>query len=156
MLPEVELYLERLQDRRAEILKALAGLEDEALDWKPLSSDSNSLAVLAIHSLGAERRWLHQIVGGRKIERDREAEFRARAKDVPTLNAMYAAAALQSHQILSQLKAEEMEMLHHGALEPCTTRWAILHVLEHYSEHLAQMWLTRQLWENRTARPHEI
>ncbi|MBI4785643.1 MAG: DUF664 domain-containing protein [Chloroflexi bacterium] len=156
MLPEVQLYLERLQDRRAEMLKALDGLDADALDWKPLSADANSVTVLAVHSLGAERRWLHEVVGGTKIQRDRDAEFRTRAADVGALKAMYAAAALESEQILTQLSAEDMDATRKLPKDSCTVRWAILHVLEHYSEHLAQMWLTRQLWENRASRPHEI
>ena len=156
MLSEIQTYLERLSDRRTAILKTLDGLDADALDWKPLSTDANSLTVLAVHSLGAERRWLHQVVGGKKIQRDRDAEFRARAQDVAALKAMYAAAAVESEHILSQLSAEDMDATRKLPQGSHTVRWAILHVLEHYCEHLAQMYLTRQLWENRANRPHEI
>ncbi len=156
MLPEVQTYVERLQDRRAQILETLAGLDEQALDWRPLPADVNSLGVLAVHSLGAERRWLHQIVGGQKIERDREAEFRVRVQDIQALAAQYAAVAKESERILSQLAAGDMDARRGDPPNVHTTRWAILHVLEHYGEHLAQMTLTRQLWENRAARLNEI
>ncbi len=150
MLPEVQSYIERLGDRRAEILKAIDGLDEAALDWTPLPGEANSLAVLAVHSLGAERNWLHGIVGQKKIERDREAEFRARAEDLSTLKAMYAAAALTTEQILASLTEQELDSPRWTQQNrPVKVRWAILHVLEHYSEHLAQIWLTRQLYENR-------
>lgn len=149
MLPEVQTYIERLSDRRAEILKAIEGLDNTALDWTPLPGEANSLAVLAVHSLGAERNWIHGVVGQKKIERDRDAEFRARAQDAATLQAMYAAAALTSEQILDDLKEQDLDAVRTTRQRTVTVRWAILHILEHYSEHLAQMWLTRQLYENR-------
>jgi hypothetical protein len=156
MLPEVETYVERLRDYRARMVKTLDGLDEQALDWRPLPADVNSLGVLAVHSLGAERRWLHQVVGGLAIERDRAAEFRVRVRDIPALAAQYAAAAAESERILSGLGPEDMDALRGDSPDAHTTRWAILHVLEHYSEHLAQMTLTRQLWENRAARLNEI
>ncbi len=149
MLPEVQSYIERLRDRRAEILKVIEGLDAAALDWTPLPGAANSLVVLAVHSVGAERNWLHGVVGQQEIERDRDAEFRARAPEAAALKAMYAAVALQSEQVLAALTEQEL-----GASRTSRqgrtvgVRWAILHILEHYSEHLGQMQLTRQLYEN--------
>ena len=156
MLPEIQLYVERLQDRRTEILKTLDGLELAALDWRPAGPETNSLVVLAVHSVGSERRWIHQVIGGKSIERDRAAEFRARSEAINTLTALYTAAANETEQVLANLTAEDMEARRELPTRSCTVRWAILHVLEHYDEHLAHMGLTRQLWENRTTRPHEI
>ena len=156
MLSEVQTYLDRLRDRRAEMMQVLNGLDPSALDWKPLPSEVNSLAVLGVHCLGSERHWLHEVVGGSKIERDRDAEFRARAVDIAALQAMYAATALESEHVLSQLTESDMDALHGSPPHAHTARWCILHVVEHYSEHLGQMWLTRQLWENKNTRPHEI
>lgn len=156
MLSEAETYLDRLKDRRAQVLRVLDGLDASALDWKPLDAQVNSLAVLSVHCLGSERHWVHEIIGGRKIERDREAEFRARAIEVASLQAMYAAAALESEHVLSQLTTSDMDALRGNPPHTHTVRWCLLHVVEHYSEHVAQMWLTRQLWENKNVRPHEI
>ncbi len=160
MLPEVETYAERLQDRRAELLKALDGLDADGLNWKPLPEGTNSIAVLATHSLGSEREWIHQMVGGKQIERNRKAEFTTRFEDsaspVDSLKAMYAAVALQSQNVLAALQAADLDTARTTRQGLRTVRWCILHSLEHYTEHLAQIWLTRQLWENRSARPHEI
>jgi len=155
MLPEVQMYLDILRERRAEVLQTLEGLDAHALNWRPLPEETNSLYVLAFHSLGAERRWIHQVVGQRKIERDRAAEFRARGDDVAALRAPYDAATRDSEDILSRLGEADMDALRLKP-QPHTMRWCILHVIEHYNEHLGQMRLTRQLWENRRARPHEI
>ena len=157
MLAEVETYIERLRDARAETLTTLEGLSVDALNWHPLPDESNSLYALATHSLGAERGWLHELVGQRAIERDRAAEFRARGEDIAALREAYDMVTRASEEILARLAESDMAALRgKDASNRHTVRWCILHIVEHYSEHLGQMRLTRQLWENRTARPHEI
>ncbi len=152
MLPEAEVYVERLREARAGVLKTLDGLSADALNWHPLPDETNSLFALATHSLGAERHWLHELVGQRKIERDRAAEFRARGEEIAPLRALYDQVARASAEILARLVEADMT----APRGEYTVRWCILHVIEHYNEHLGQMRLTRQLWENRSARPHEI
>ena len=152
MLPAIKTHVEtlRVRARRADITKTLDGLNAEALNWRPLPSDANSLYALASHSLGAERKWIHEIIGGLKIERDREAELRAQAQDAQPLSAQYDAAANESEQILARLTLTELETMR-AAMRygEQSVRWCILRVVEHYNEHLGQMALTRQLWENR-------
>jgi uncharacterized damage-inducible protein DinB len=152
MVPAIKTYIEILRVRRADILKTLEGLNEEALNWRPLPNEANSLYALALHSLGAERKWIHEIIGGQKIERDREAELRAQAQDAQSLHAQYDAAANASEQVLARLTLTELETMRaamrHGEQ---SVRWCILRVIEHYNEHLGQMLLTRQLWENRNS-----
>jgi uncharacterized damage-inducible protein DinB len=155
MLVEVQAYVAALQERRSEILQVIKGLDAEALNWRPLPDQANSLYALAVHSLGAERRWIHQVVGQRQIERDREAEFRAQGEDAAELLKTYAAVTKTSAEILAKLVEANMTEVRSDP-KPYTVRWSILHTLEHYNEHLGQMRLTRQLWEGRHARPQEI
>ncbi|MDE3089040.1 MAG: DUF664 domain-containing protein [Chloroflexota bacterium] len=156
MLPEVQMCLDLVRERRAEVLQTLDGLNADALNWYPLPDETNSVYALAAHMLGSERQWLHELVGQRKSERDRAAEFRARGEDVTPLRSAYAAAARESEEILARLLDADMAALRGNAPNTHTVRWCILHVIEHYNEHLGQMRLTRQLWENRHARPQEI
>ena len=156
MLPEVQTYRNALREARQEILKTLDGLTPDALNWHPLPDETNSLYALAVHLLGAERRWVHHEVGQRKIERDREAEFRARGEDIAALRSLYDAVARESEEILARLVESDLGALRGAAPDAHSVRWCILHIIEHYSEHLGQMRLTRQMWENRSARPHEI
>ncbi len=150
MLPEVQSYVDRLRDRRNEVLKVISDLDAEALEWKPPLPDTNSLIVLAVHSLGAERNWIHAVAGQKAIERDRAAEFRARGQMAPVLPSLYDTATKESEKILSALTAEDLDAMRTHRNRQASVRWCILHVLEHYSEHLGQMWLTRQLYANRS------
>jgi uncharacterized damage-inducible protein DinB len=155
MMLEVENYVERLRDLHAEVFRVLEGLPPEGLNWSPLPAETNSVFGLATHCLGAERHWVHEFIGQRKVERDRAAEFRARGEDVSALQAAYAAAARESEQVLGRLVESDLQVLR-GGEEKHSIRWIILHIVEHYNEHVGQMRLTRQMWENRSARPHEI
>jgi uncharacterized damage-inducible protein DinB len=155
MLAEIQSYVTLLRERRAEVLQMLEGLGADALNWRPLAEETNSLYALAVHLSGGERRWIHEVVGQRKIERDREAEFRARGDDVPALRALYEGVAQASEEILAPLGESDLDTIRPEP-QPHPVRWCILRILEHYNEHLGQMRLTRQLWENRHARLHEI
>lgn len=151
MVPAVRTYIEILRARRADVLNVLNGLSEDALNWHPLSNDTNSIYALAVHLLGAERKWIHEIIGGRKIERDREAEFHALAADVRALRAQYEATANESEEILARLILTELETTRQAMrYGEQSVRWCILRVVEHYNEHLGQMWLTRQLWESQS------
>lgn len=147
-ISELELYSRDLRERRGRILRSLEGLDASALNWQPLSQGTNSLWVLATHALGAERYWIHKLVGRRPVERDRNAEFRTRAEGPADLRAAYAAAAQETEQVLSGFKGDldAVQSFEHGAT---TVRWCILHVIGHYAEHAGQMELTRQLWESK-------
>jgi uncharacterized damage-inducible protein DinB len=155
MLAEISGYIASVRAARTQMLLALEGLNADALNWHPLPDDTNSLYALAFHSLGAERRWIHEVIGQRQIERDRAAEFRARGDSVPTLRALGDVVARESEEILARLTASDLDAVRPEP-KPHTVRWCILHVIEHYNEHLGQMRLTRQLWENRHARVNEI
>jgi len=156
MLPEAQTYADVLRAARARIWALLDGASRDALDWHPTPDASNSIYALAAHCLGAERRWIHQIVGGRAIVRDRDAEFRALAENLATLQTTYAEVAIQTERILNEATLDTLSEAKSDGKNSYAARWCILHIVEHYSEHLGQMALTRQLWENRAARLNEI
>src|SRR5919108_4321157 len=100
MLPSIEMYERLIRHRRADVLKILDGLDAEALNWHPTSDETNSVYALAVHALGAERQWIHARTGGRKIERDRAAEFRAKGDGAAALHSQYETVARETREIL--------------------------------------------------------
>lgn len=149
MIPEIETYLERLNGLRSEIWQELEGLIPEGLNWKPLANETNSLFVLATHSLGAEHGWIGETIGREPKTRVREQEFFAAGSGIDDLRERFEANARESERILLGMTEKDLnekrETTGHGVV---TVRWAIIHVIEHYAEHLGQIRLTRQLWEN--------
>jgi hypothetical protein len=74
MQPFAADFLNNLEAQHAEIARTVDGLPQAALDWFP-GLDMNSIAVLVIHVVGAERYWLGDVIAREPSNRDRPAEF---------------------------------------------------------------------------------
>lgn len=147
MSTETDAYIERLDYLTDEFKKALQGISAEELDWVPLSTDSNSACVLATHAAGTQSAWIHQIVGGIDINRSRDAEFAAKGATVDELVALLDRTASTSRTVIDGLSTADLHKIHETADgQRVSTRWAILHTLEHIAQHLGHLTLTRQLY----------
>ena len=141
-------YLDILEARHNNILRALDGLPPAALDWKP-GPDMNSISVLVFHLTGAERYWIGDVAVQDPSDRDRSAEFKVHdvgldvLKDRLNKNLAYARTALNG------LTLEDLEktQLSPRDGQTFTVGWALVHALEHTTLHLGHIELTRQLWE---------
>ena len=143
-------YLTNLQEIHQEMRTAIHGLPAEALDWTP-APEMNSPAVLVVHSLGAERYWIGEVVAGIASLRDREAEFlvrdQAEAELISRLDEIEA-----FHQ--QALSAITLTSLGEARLSPrnnrqVTVAWALSHALKHTSLHAGHLQVTVQLWKAR-------
>ena len=124
------------------------GLNEAGLNWKPTPRETNSALILATHLLGSEKQWIHRFVGHREIQRDRDAEFRARGKDIRGLRDSIDAVMRETEVILAPLASADYDAPRETAnYGPVTVRWGVLHLIEHYAEHVGQISLTRQIWE---------
>jgi hypothetical protein len=137
-----------LDDSLDALREVIAGSDAEALDWRP-GKDTNSIAVLATHSMHSTRSWLSVAVGAPLPERDRPSEFRATAAGVDELLAFYDSMAADCHALLGTTDAFDPGAVRstHSEGETATAAYALLHALEHLREHVAHSQLTRQLWE---------
>lgn len=147
-MSETQTYIERLRAFRQDMFKAMDGLSAAGLNWKPTRRETNSAFILATHLLGSEKQWLHRVVGGREVQRDRDAEFRARGKDTASLRNAFDAVAHETEVILAPLSSTDYDATRETANnKKVTVRWVVLHMIEHYAEHVGQISLTRQVWE---------
>jgi uncharacterized damage-inducible protein DinB len=150
MLPEVHTYLVDLEELRDQVKSLLEGLPQEALDWRPIEGGgelaTNSLAAMVVHLAGSETFWMKEIIGGKKIDRDRDAEFVAKGLSFSELQAKIGAAAKVTVEILSALTEKQLEEGRRWKDRSGSVRWCILHAIEHIAQHLGHMQLTRQLW----------
>ena len=142
-------YMDLLDDCHNGILQTLAGLPPAALDWIP-GTEMNSITVLVFHVTGSVRFWIGDVAAQEPSHRDRDAEFRASEVGMDVLkkrledNLEYARTALDK---MSLQDLEIVRVLPDGREH--TVAWALLHALEHATEHLGQIQLTRQLWEQK-------
>lgn len=133
----------------SDILKAVEGLPIEALDWVP-GAEINSLGVLVIHLTGAERYWIGLAVN-EPLERDREAEFRAKGLNIKQLTARVVSADEYNRDALSRLSLTDLDIMRSSPRnnKTFTVGWCLMHALEHTSLHTGHITLTRQLWDLR-------
>jgi uncharacterized damage-inducible protein DinB len=150
MHPELDSYLQRINDLRGQIGALLAGLPADALNWRPLEGGeehaTNSLAVLATHVAGAEHFWIGEVVGGRQPTRDRDAEFQAGAVNARELIDRLETVGAETHSVFSALPEADLEGTREARGRTIPVRWCILHVIDHTALHLGHMQLTYQLW----------
>lgn len=153
--PFLQAAWETYQTAFDEMNACLKSLSTSGLNWKPEGDDFNSIAVLAVHSLGSTRSWLCVAAGAELPPRDRDLEFRAEAATAAEFRDFCVRLQAGCMDLLSRPPRQAWQDLRRTharpdpeAAEEVTGAWALLHALEHLREHLGQMLLTRQLWEN--------
>jgi uncharacterized damage-inducible protein DinB len=151
MIPELDNYLERIEDLRAQVGKLIAGLPAAALNWRPLEGQdeysTNSLAILTAHVAGAERFWIGEVVGRRPATRDRDAEFRTRVTDSAELLHLLDRVGSETREVLTGLSPAALDGTREARGHTLPVRWCLLHVVDHTALHLGHMQLTYQLWQ---------
>jgi uncharacterized damage-inducible protein DinB len=153
MNPELDLYRTELKALLAKLCETLGGLSEAQLNWRPPVDESNSVYVIATHTLGNAEAWVLGIACGQPIERDRPAEFRASGASSEPLVAKAGALAGRIEEALADLsdgllgEAREApaQLFGAGQARPVTVREALLHVVEHASNHIGHIELTRDL-----------
>ena len=131
-----------------EMRKQVRGLDHGTINWKPLPL-ANSIAVLIVHTLGSEREMIRAV---RKLatERDRDAEFKAEL-DADDLIALLDQTDREVDEHLAALTAADLtEMRPRGDRPPKLGLEWLVSNYGHAREHLAQIELTKQLYDSRT------
>ena len=140
-------YVDRAVDQMTAIVTALG---DDLANRKPDLPGANSPYAILRHCLGVMEFWGGEVVAGRKITRDRAAEFRARG---PVAGLAAAAGAGQDRfradAATADFAAPPRGGTGHGKhpdeLEFASQGHALLHVLEEVTQHLGQLELTRDV-----------
>ena len=139
-----KLYAELHENLRVQV----RGLDEGTLNWRPLPK-ANSVAVLVTHTLGSELEMMRSV---RSIPspRDRDSEFRAEAGAERLLEMIDAADREMGELIAAVTEADLTELRPRGDRPPrAGIEWMISNY-GHAREHLAQVELTKQLYDSRT------
>ncbi|MEX0800233.1 MAG: DinB family protein [Dehalococcoidia bacterium] len=144
-----------LRRTRDDMRVSIQGLPAEALNWRPVGDDTNSIAVLAYHSLTSTITWLSVAVDEPPPGRDRDSDFDFAAGDDSRLLAFVDESVERCLDLVDRSRAVDWAAVRNH-WDPArdiklAAAWAFVHALEHLREHEGQMSLTRQLWEQRSA-----
>lgn len=144
--PTIEAAKELLDQALDAMRTSIAGATPDELNRRPAGDDTNTIAVLATHSMNSTRWWLHVAMGAEPPLRDRPSEFLAAAAGVDELLSFFDEMAADCHAVLNtDVPFDGGALRERDADETVTAAWALLHALEHLREHVGHMELTRQL-----------
>lgn len=129
------------------MVRIVQDLGDDLASTRPDLPGANSPFAILTHCLGVIHAWAGHRVAGRPLDRDRDAEFRARGA-VADLVAQVGEVRRQLHEDVraaafdESLRITDGHVLEHGIR---TQRAALLHVLEELAQHHGQMEITRDV-----------
>ena len=151
MTGELAVYSTELKHLLDRLCATIEGLDEGQLNWRPPTSDSNSVYVIAAHTLGNLEAWVLGIACEQPIERDRPAEFRATGPDAAPLIARAGDLSRRFEDALDALPPAALDETREppallrgvGPAEPLTVREALMVTIQHAATHLGQLDITR-------------
>jgi len=144
---------ERVVTSFGDIRRNIADVSVEGLNWKP-GPETNSLTAITTHAIGATRNWLCIAVAAPWPERDRASEFRATSEDAGALVSYLDGIEADCLRLIDEARDIDWSATRKG-LRPgqeISAAWALVNGVDHLREHVGQLFLTRQLWEQQAGR----
>jgi uncharacterized damage-inducible protein DinB len=144
-----DLY-DRFNEIHTDLARAIDGLPPEALDWAA-GPEINSINVLVVHLVGAERYWIGAVGLGEPTDRVREEEFEAKGLTAEELKQRLTGADDFAREAFARFSLADLETVRKSPRNEKTFRlgWCLTHALEHSALHLGHIQLTRQLWDQK-------
>jgi len=146
MILELVVMLDELDDYCARAKKAILSVEPAGLDYVPCAG-SNSICAISTHTVGSLKWWVGEIIAGRDMHRNRDAEFQVLGVDAQTLVDEFDAALGFVRVILESLTLTQLDEMRQARTKTITVRQSIVHVIAHTAEHVANIEMTAQLWK---------
>jgi len=130
---------DKLEQLRGRILDCLGRLTYDQI-WMRNTDNANSVGNLVLHLCGNVKQWIGYGVGGQPDLRDRDSEFAARGGLQPAeLSQRLQATISEAAGIIRNLAPERLAERRTIQKYDVTELEAILHVVEHFSQHTGQI-----------------
>jgi hypothetical protein len=144
---EAQLYRDWIVTTVERIFVALDGLSGDDLNWKPPAPETNSLYVLASHMLGNLQENVMFQLGGRPLDRDRDAEFAASGASAAELRGRWEQRRAGVTDVLTRLAPEALDRQYTRPRsgQVLSGRALLLMTAIHVGEHAGHAEMTRDL-----------
>ena len=135
-----------LEDFPGQIAACLEVLTEEQLWWRP-NDQANAAANLVLHLAASNRYYFAEIISGRAIERDRDAEFSVRGGySKAQIRGVWDASLREATTVLSALQPSQLMETTDRTGKTTTFAQVLLHVSHHNATHMGQLlWITKML-----------
>jgi uncharacterized damage-inducible protein DinB len=126
-------------DYLPKIERCLDALGEDDVWWRA-NNGSNSIGNLILHLDGSTRAWILGVAGGRRIVRDRDAEFAERGPLAKAaLIARLRSTLAEADEVLALLTESTLLERRSSSKGEVTVLWAVLHGVEHFAMHTGQI-----------------
>ncbi len=148
----VSTIAERYREVHEQLRQEISALDAAALHWTP-GAETNSVAVLIVHSLGSEAEVWWTVIGT-PSQRDRPAEFVPRNAQIDILLARLDAADTLVAELAPRISQQDLQAIRpRGDRTPQTGLHWLITNYGHAREHLAHIQLTLQMYRQRNQPP---
>jgi uncharacterized damage-inducible protein DinB len=145
MLPETAAVIRELNELWAEARQMVQDAAPQMLTYKP-GDGFNSISAIITHITASQKWWIGEVLAGRDMHRDRDAEFRTAEADPAALVKRIDEAEALVSEVLKTVTAEMADETRLYRGRPVTTRWILMRVLAHTARHLGQIQIIRKIW----------
>jgi hypothetical protein len=146
---EIESQWRQISGSIDRIVACLDGLGERDLNWKPIES-ANSLWVLATHVLGSAEENILGVVCGHPVQRNRDAEFVAKAASPEVIQKRWSELRERMAQGLENITSAALSReIAHPRRGRMLGRDALVSFASHAAEHAGHAELTRDLLKSR-------
>jgi uncharacterized damage-inducible protein DinB len=130
---------ETLLEHLGRIETCVAKLTEDQI-WARGHESENAVGNLALHLTGNVRQWIISGLGGEPDNRFRDAEFAARSgPPAAVLTGNLRATVERAVEVIQHLNTEQLTSIHEIQKYKVTGVYAVLHVVEHFAQHTAQI-----------------
>ncbi|MEQ1759249.1 MAG: DinB family protein [Vicinamibacterales bacterium] len=143
------LHITRLRltvDYPGQIQTCLDALSEDQIWWRP-HEQANAVGNLVLHLIGSNHYYVEHAIGEHVLDRERAAEFTARATRTKSdLQAGWDASVRRTQAVLEGLTPSQMAQATERTGRTTTFAQILLHVSHHNATHMGQVvWITKML-----------
>jgi uncharacterized damage-inducible protein DinB len=146
MLLELAAALTELDDLFGQAKRIIIALDAKGLNYQP-GAEMNSISAITTHIAGSLKWYLGEVIGGRDMKRNREAEFRAVGADPAALARGLDDAQAFAREILETITSTMLDETRQARTRTFTVRQGVLHIVAHTAQHVGHIEMTAQLWK---------
>jgi hypothetical protein len=141
---EAQMYADSIIDKVERIVACLDGRTTDDINKKPPVKDTNSLHVLAVHTMANVSEAVFEILHSDPVNRDRDAEFASGGKSAEEIRQQWEHLKERLRPTIEGMTEEQLAAeYHHWRRGNITGRKVLLLTATHASEHVGHAEMTR-------------
>ncbi|MEX2426233.1 MAG: DinB family protein [Thermomicrobiaceae bacterium] len=141
---ESTMFADSIVDKLERIVSCLDGQSPDEINMLPPIPETNSLLVLAVHTMANVEEATFKALLGQQVNRNRDAEFAASGSSAEEVRKQWEELKARIHPALAGLTPDQLSSVYeHPRRGPMSGRELLLFTATHASEHVGHAEMTR-------------